>query len=310
MTMDAKHPIGVVSARTGLPQDLIRAWERRYQAVTPGRGATGRRLYSDDDIEKLRLLRRAVMAGRRISDVAALPIDVLKELVAEDRNETVLPDGRARRTERSVSSRALLDEALESIEALDRHRLEHLLREASVVLSAPALREEFIGPLMETIGERWHNGSMRVAHEHMASVTVRGFMAERRNGHGRNQAPRMVVTTPAGQHHEVGALMATTVAEEGGWDACYLGPDLPAEEIAGAVRQLGARAVAISVIYRGSDTSLLDELARLRRLVDPSIPIFAGGRAAVPLRERMTQLGLIVPTDLSEFRAELHGSLS
>ncbi len=310
MTAEAKHPIGVVSARTGLPQDLIRAWERRYQAVAPGRGATGRRLYSDDDIEKLRLLRRAVMAGRRISDVAALTVDLLRALVAQDQIESAAPNARSRQGERSVASSDLLHEAIESVEALDRHRLEHVLREASVELSAPALRQEFIGPLMETIGERWHDGSVRVAQEHLASVIVRGFMAERRNGHERIQAPRIVVTTPAGQHHEVGALMATTVAEEGGWDAYYLGPDLPAEEIAGAVRQLGARAVAVSVIYRGSDASLIDELARLRRLVDPSIPIFAGGRAAGPLRERLTQLGLIVPADLLEFRAELHASLS
>lgn len=89
MKTEPRHPIGVVSARTGIPQDLLRAWEKRYDAVVPGRGATGRRLYTDADIDKLRLLKRAVATGRRISDVAALSLEELKALTQEDRVETV-----------------------------------------------------------------------------------------------------------------------------------------------------------------------------------------------------------------------------
>ena len=48
-----RHPIQVVVRRTGLSADLLRAWERRYAAVEPGRTSTGRRLYSDRDIERL-----------------------------------------------------------------------------------------------------------------------------------------------------------------------------------------------------------------------------------------------------------------
>ena len=52
-----RHPIQVVSRRTGLSQDVIRVWERRYHAVTPERSPTNRRLYSDDDVRRLALLR-------------------------------------------------------------------------------------------------------------------------------------------------------------------------------------------------------------------------------------------------------------
>src|SRR3954469_3779400 len=69
---EPRHPIGVVARRTGLKPDLIRAWERRYGAVEPGRSETRRRFYSDDDIERLLLLRRAVNPGRGISQVASL----------------------------------------------------------------------------------------------------------------------------------------------------------------------------------------------------------------------------------------------
>ena len=79
-----QHPIQVVARRTGLTPDVIRAWERRYQAVTPQRAANSRRLYSDLDVEKLSLLRRATSAGRRIGDIAGQSIEELYSLVEND----------------------------------------------------------------------------------------------------------------------------------------------------------------------------------------------------------------------------------
>lgn len=294
----------MVSSRTGLPQDLIRAWERRYDAVTPGRGRTNRRLYSDDDIDRLRLLRQAVARGRRISDVAPLPIAELKALVVEDQSET-------HRDRKPVDARAkvpvdsMLAEAIEALEALDRHRLEAVLSNAAVEMSGPAVRQELLVPLLEVIGTRWEDGSMRIVHEHLASTIVRTFMTAARNGHDRTNAPRVIITTPAGQNHELGALMAATVAEEIGWDVYYLGPNLPAEEIAAAVRQLNAKAVALSIIYRDGESHVMDEMRRLRRLIDPAVPVFVGGRAAGAIRGRLIEAGLKFPGDLQEFRAEL-----
>ena len=56
MDMLNTHPITVVSERTGLSQDVLRVWERRYGAVQPVRGPGGQRLYTDADIARLRLL--------------------------------------------------------------------------------------------------------------------------------------------------------------------------------------------------------------------------------------------------------------
>src|SRR5690349_22752223 len=79
-----RHPIGVVARRTGLKPDLIRAWERRYGAVAPGRTETRRRFYSDEDIERLLLLRRVVSSGRGISQVAGLSNPELEALIEAD----------------------------------------------------------------------------------------------------------------------------------------------------------------------------------------------------------------------------------
>lgn len=305
-----RHPIRVVSARTGLPQDVIRVWERRYKCVCPPRGETGRRLYTDEDVERLRLLKRAVCGGRRISDVACLDMETLEHLVSEDGLHAPADIPATAPRNAGDPSNQLIEQAIDAVENLDRHRLHRVLSDASVEMSGPEFRQQFIVPLLSAIGRRWQDGSLRIVHEHLACTVVRSFLSAPRNHLDPTRAPRMIVTTPAGQHHELGALMAATVAEEMGWDVYYLGSSLPAEEIAAAVRQIGARAVALSVCYREGNSHLLDELARLRALVGDDVHVFAGGNAAGAMRDRLVEAGLVCPADLAEFRAKLETALT
>jgi MerR family transcriptional regulator, light-induced transcriptional regulator len=299
------HPIRVVAMRTGIPQDLIRAWERRYQAVVPERSETGRRVYTDQDVERLKLLKRVVGAGRRISDVADLDIGTLKTLIAQDMSEqdaakpTVVAMGAAEDRPAQLLAQSLL-----AIENLDRQQLEKALADAAVELSAPHMRQQLIVPLLYTIGERWRDGSLRIVQEHMASAIVRSTLSTMM-GRSDQRAPKILITTPAGQHHELGALMAAAAAVEAGWNVEYLGPDLPAEEIAAGVRHVGAQAVALSVVYRDKDLTLQAEIQKLRSYLDPDIPIFIGGRAVMSLSEALAVDGAVFPRDMSEFQDHL-----
>ena len=59
--------IRVVANRTGIAADTLRVWERRYGFPKPERRPGGSRIYSEDDIARLRLLARALEAGFRPS---------------------------------------------------------------------------------------------------------------------------------------------------------------------------------------------------------------------------------------------------
>ncbi len=293
-----RHPIRVVTARTGLAPDLLRAWERRYGAVVPLRTDTGRRLYSDNDIEKLRLLKVAVDGGRRISDVSDFTIEQLREIVSEDHGAASAPQ---------PIDQSLLEKALDAIAALDRARLERVLSEAAIQMSAPDVRMRLLVPLLNEVGDRWKHGTLRVVHEHLASAVVRSFVATHRvrrmpNGH---MAPRVVVTTPAGQLHELGAVMVAAVAEELGWDVIYLGPDLPAHEIVAAVRQTQAKAVALSISYVGDRDALSVELNRLQDGLDNGAALLVGGRAANLCAQDLHRSGVTVVDGLGDLRMQL-----
>ena len=274
---EARHTIAVVSRRTGVSQLLLRAWERRYHAVHPGRTDTGRRLYTDADIRKLQLLNRLTDHGHRIGDIANLPVAELDQLAAE-----VVELPRAPLPLPSVTAiDELLGAALQAVADLDAVRLESLLARASVVLSRPVLRREMLQPLLVEIGERWRSGDLRIAHEHMATAMVKAFLAGLGQGHNAAPgAPGLVVTTPAGQRHELGALMAASQAVEAGWNVLYLGPDLPAEEIAAAVEQSESRAVLLSLVYPEADPATMEQLRLLRRFLGQGLTILVGGQAA------------------------------
>ena len=58
-----------------------------------------------------------------------------------------------------------------------------------------------------------------------------------------------------------------------------MGPDLPAEDLADAVRSRGARAVLLSLVFPHGDPATGAELRELRRLVGSELPIIVGGQA-------------------------------
>lgn len=295
MDMDQGHPIKVVVRRTGLSPHVIRVWEKRYRAVEPMRTETNRRRYSDADIERLLLLQRATHTGRSIGQIAHLTTERLRELVHED--ETASPPSAP--SVPAVAPAAVreavegpgaevpgshLDDCLTAIHQLDGPALEHVLMQARVALSQPMFIEHLVVPLMETVGDLWRDGSLRIVHEHLASSVVRAILSGLSTSAALSAlAPKIVVATPIGQLHEIGAMIVANTAESDGWQVVYLGVSLPAEEIAAAVQHHSAKALALSVVHPADDPRVADELLKLRRYLSADaadIEILVGGRGS------------------------------
>lgn len=300
------HPIRVVAKRTGLSPHVIRAWEKRYQAVLPTRTPTGRRVYSNEDLERLTLLRQATLLGRSIGQIAKVPTEELRAIVEEDEKAVrhVQPAPASRRG--SADATKLLGACIEATERLDSVGLSKHLDEGAVLFSRPTLMEDVIVPLMHRIGSSWREGTLRVAHEHLASAVVRSFVGSLDGAFQVSAtAPEVVVTTPAGQLHEIGALLAAATAASEGWNVTYLGPSLPADEVAAAVRSRDARAVALSVVYPTDDPNFRAELKRLTQLIGSDVPVLVGGRGAQSYRAEIDQAGAHYLPDYQSFRKEL-----
>jgi len=292
-----RHSIQLVSRRTGLTPDVIRAWERRYGAVEPGRSETRRRLYSDEDVERLRLLRRATLAGRRIGEVARLPLAELAPLVEQDERASPAPTPAVS----DAFARPLLDDCVAALRRMDGDFLEAILRRAAREMSPCAMLEDVLAPLMVTIGEGWRSGALGPHHEHLATPLVRSMLDILRTPQVQSvNGPAIVIATPPGQVHELGAMMAAVVAVSERWRVTYLGAELPAGNIAAAASALGARAVGLSLTYPPGDPAVTEQVLRLRGLLPPSIRIAVGGRATSSYAQALAVEGVDLAHDSRE----------
>ncbi|HEQ99161.1 MAG TPA: MerR family transcriptional regulator [candidate division Zixibacteria bacterium] len=307
--MEHKHPIKVVEKRTGLSSHVMRIWERRYSAVTPERTDSNRRMYTDGEIERLILLRKATQAGESNGQIARLSDPQLKMLVessASNFNIDPRYSSGGGNGESYHEPRLYLKECLDAIVDLDSEKLEKILLRASSELTQPEMMEKVLEPLMYKIGDLWREGTLRVVHEHLASAVVRSFLGNMVGALKVDEsAPKIIVTTPPGQIHEFGALMVTIAASSAGWHSIYLGPELPAEEIANAVKNIEARAVALSIVYPPDDPRLGPELRRLRQILDDEVVLLVGGRSSGAYNNVLEDLGIEAMQRLSDLHKHL-----
>jgi DNA-binding transcriptional MerR regulator len=232
------YRISAAAKLTGLSVDTLRAWERRYSAVVPARGDQ-QRGYSDADVERLMLLRMAVEKGHAISSVANLQDSELRGLLAEHQPVAErVPD--------------LLQPLRNAIDDFNYRSLNDQMGRMASVLPPEELVHQVVLPLMREVGERWHNGQVSVGQEHMVTAIMHHVLGSlmRLYRPGPN-AVQVLFTTPEGELHALGILAAAMLAAGAGLSPVYLGPSLPAKEIAQAARSSGAKVVVLQVTESG-----------------------------------------------------------
>ena len=303
MTTDAetpRHRIGAVARLTGISTHALRVWERRYGTLKPERSGGGDRLYTDGDVQRLRLIKRLLGLGHGIGDVARLPAPELEKLVAlhhEPPDEAPVEPGLQ-----------LVQRYVGHIERLDLAAAEQTLAGAALALPRRELIDRVLVPLLHEIGSRWQDGELHVAHEHAASAMVRSQLgAMLRLFAPDTGAPTALATTPAGEHHELGALMAAVVAAMSGWRSLYLGPNLPASEVAQAVKTSAADAALLSSVSLAPAASGAF-VAELCAALPAHTTLVLGGHSA----QSITALprGVVRVVDLAELESWLSARVS
>lgn len=306
LSQELRHPIKVVCHRTGLTSHAIRVWERRYGLICCKRTATNRRLYSDEEIERLRLLKSLTNCGHRISNIVCLTFEELYVLYKKEHPQPPVPGGETSGPLLHTTPEQCLACCLEAVRRIEQQVLTDLLENARIRYGHRVTLLRVVAPFVHEVGEGWRKGELRVAHEHLATAVVRDFLSlGARNYSITTNAPEMVVSTPAAQTHEVGALLVAAAARDVGWRATYLGPSLPAEEIAACAKTRNARAVALSIVYPSDDPNIPIELTKLRKLLPSHVALLIGGRAAFGYHQALRIPDVQLISDLASLEASL-----
>ena len=293
-----RYQIRAVARLTGLGLDTLRAWERRHRAVVPTRDERGR-LYSEADVRRLRLLRRAVAEGHSIGRIAHLDIAGLEALsTGADAARVERPD---RRPSVAVDNAPLVD----ALHRFDTAGVEAALGRAAVMLKPSELFRYVIVPVLADIGKEWSERRIGVAQEHLMSAVVRNVLGSFLHVYGRPQSPiRMLFATPAHERHEFGVLGAALLAASAGLDAIYLGPELPADDIVDCATTAEADVVVLGVTGAAGSEGIEREVERVARRLPKDIELWLGGRAAHRIGEAIRPRGLAL-SDYDGLEAQL-----
>jgi len=206
--------------------------------------------------------------------VAKQPTEVLRSLAGRTASPAPL-------TAAKPDVRDYVQACYSATEDYSGERLRALLEEARSRFGHRPTVKHLVAPLIQLIGDAWHEGRLRVAHEHLHTIVVRDFLSSPVPGLQTSvNAPEMVIATPCGTRHELGALLVAATARDLGMRVTYLGAGLPAEEIAACAEERGARITALSVVFPKDDPHVLAELQRTRELLPATCELWLGGSAA------------------------------
>lgn len=265
---EMSYRIKRVAQVTGINPATLRAWERRYNLIAPGRTDSGYRLYSDDDVAMLTRIRQLTDEGLTIGEAIAR-VRRVSSPVDADAQAPELADVRAQ----------LRDALLRFDRAGALAAYERLGPLAPVRVS-----EEVLLPVMREIGGLWENGTAVVAQEHFASAFVReklaGLIAEL--DAGVNPGPESVCVGLPGELHEFGLMACALHLAAAGWRVIYLGADVPLEEIERVVRERNPALVCTSLVHRRSADECGRLATELRRLAPRDTAVVLGGAGIAP----------------------------
>jgi MerR family transcriptional regulator, light-induced transcriptional regulator len=286
------YRIGTVAKLAGLTTHAIRVWERRYGAATPSRSSGGARLYSDEDVQRFKLIKRLLERGYSTRAIVSLDLPRLVALAAGDAPAVVeLGSSESEQIERAQTAiQALLD----AVSDMNVEAAERVLQHASNDFSPRTLVTSVLAPALEEVGARWASGQLCTASEHAASALLRTRLGALLAAQAVGKSAPVICTTPSGEQHELGALLVAVLIAMRGRRAVFLGANLPASQIAEAARMAKAGAVALSVVVlTGKEAGR--ELGRIRKALPPSVEIVVGGRGSTSI-ERVPKGVRLLPS--------------
>lgn len=292
----AMMTIGAVERDTGLGKDTLRVWERRYGFPLPLRDNNGERLYSPEQVDRLRLIKRLMDKGYRPG-----------RLFSASEEDLLLLAGASQPEERAGTNQeqSIVGQILALIKAHDAQGLRHALNQAMMRQGLHRFVLDTVVPLNQIVGETWMRGELEVFEEHLYSEQMKSLLRQAINSLPASTIgqPRILLTTVPEERHVLGLLMVEGLLTLDGATCISLGTQTPLIDIRQAAKAHHADIVALSFSSAFPTRQIVPILNQLRELLPPSVALWAGGAGMAKIQsiERVCAL----PT-LEDALAALH----
>ena len=277
---DGLLPIRTVSSLTGVNAVTLRAWERRYNLITPQRTPKGHRLYTHKDVERINQVIGLLSQGISVSHV--------KPLLDQMPGEVLAPATRGE----GDTWKSRQEKMLKAIEKFEEPALDSIYNDALSLYPVDIVNQRLTTPLLRLLGERWKIRERGIAEEHFFSVYLRNKLGARiHHMNQRGNGPLLLLACLPGELHEIGLLFFALAAVNAGYRVLILGANTPLQQIPGVLEVKPCVAVILSGSAKPARRVIETDLPGLMdRLI---IPVFAGGETAVSYQEKFEQAGVI-----------------
>lgn len=282
--------IKAVAQITGINENTLRAWERRYTLLDPKRADDGRRSYSKKDIEKLVLLGKLVQGGHQISRIAKLSWSQLKKLehtVYKITEESKPHDFTA---VKPSTENTHLSNIITALKSFDLNAINRSLQKAKFELSPKAIVSELILPLLRHVGTLVMDSELSISQEHLLSSLLRDYLGTVYQSLSpyeystHTSKEKVLLTTREGDLHEFSILLSAIICRVHGNETYYLGPNMPADDLAIACHQFNVSTVVLGLADLPSDKEFISAyhfLKKLDQLLPKKISIVCGGSSMI-----------------------------
>ncbi len=268
-------PIRLLSELTGVAATTLRAWERRYQLLSPQRTAKGHRLYSQADVELVKNVVAKLTSGMSISEAIRLQRQPGEPTQQSD-GDSQWPTFQRR--------------MLHAVELFDEAKLDACYNEALSLYPFGLVSESLIVPILTTLGERWQQRPNGIAEEHFFSAYLRNKLGARLHHEAnRKHGNMLLVACLPGEQHEIGVLLFAIEALSRGYRLLYLGPNSPLSQLPSVAERAGAEAIVLS----GTSATLSEVELEWDELQNTKIPLLIGGRFSVKHEDWVKHHGAI-----------------
>ncbi|MET0052300.1 MAG: MerR family transcriptional regulator [Candidatus Thiodiazotropha sp.] len=284
--MNVNLSISDVSRIAGIPKDLLRMWERRYAYPKPERDGNGDRVYSQEQLDKLILIRQLIDQGKRPGKLMKMALPELNELLRDNPSELDL------------------NQLIVMLKSGQASELRNALTQQLKTQGLRAFIHQVMVPANRRVGEAWRDGELEIHEEHlyteMISTLIRQSLVESQIEHG---IPRVMLTTLPGEQHGLGLLMVEALLRLGGAEVIPFGIEMPFRDIieAAETHQVDIIGLSFSAYFKLDDALVM--LSGLRQMVDPAIHIWVGGNAF--LSDTILPEGITLLQDLYEVERNL-----
>jgi methanogenic corrinoid protein MtbC1 len=234
-------------------------------------------------VERIKLLWSLVQNGHQIGLIAKLTTQKLKKLLSE--TSPLVEEVKVSQVTEPLE--VYQESIIRALEEFDLEKLFLVLQKAKFSLSPKEVILNLLRPLMQKVGSLVYQNKLSIAQEHVLSSLLRDYLGGIYQSlspyefSSRTHAKSILLTTREGDMHEFGILLSAILCNIYRLKTYYLGPNMPANDLAEACKQFKVDYLVLSLTELPVSREIISPLnfvQKLDELLPRKVTLCLGGR--------------------------------